>query len=294
VNDSARFIADTTSVPARLIVVDTAAFGRLLADTPLPGLPATASLASGDDTVPALVRTADGSLSPGTRFRLPLVSNKAISLAAVGQAPALGNGDDVVVIDAAAATAAGLTFDPDTVWATGPGAAQAMQTAGADGRITVRSEVLDERRQAPLTSALARLSLLTASILLALGLLGFVLGAAASAPQRWETLARLRTLGLRPRDARRIATGELMVAPVFAALLAPTFSALLAWIALGPLALRLLTRQASDPATVTPWWPIEVATIVTLLLTLAAIVTAEAATRRRRGLGETLRVGDPR
>ncbi|GID27748.1 hypothetical protein Abr02nite_27310 [Paractinoplanes brasiliensis] len=291
VSESARFIADNTAVPARLIVVDTQAFRQLLADTPLPPLPAT-SLTGGDGRVPALVRTADGSLSPGVDFRLPIVTNQAVELTAVGTAPVLGVGDDVVVVDTSAATAAGLPAEPNTIWATGPGAANALKAAASGGRVVARTDLLKERRTAPLTSSLAALSLLTAAILLVLGLLGYALAAAASAPGRWETLARLRTLGLRPRDTHRVAAGELLPPAVVAALCAPLLGALLAWSALGPLALRLLTAQATDPAVVTPWWQLTAATVAALLLTLIAIITAEVVTRRRRRLSETLRVGD--
>ncbi|MDY7083800.1 MAG: FtsX-like permease family protein [Actinomycetota bacterium] len=291
VSESARFIADNTAVPARLIVVDTEAFRQLLADTPLPSLPA-ASLTGGAGRVPALVRTADGSLSPGVDFRLPIVTNQAVELTAVGTAPILGLGDDVVVVDTSAATAAELPAEPNTIWATGPGAADALKAAASGGRVVARTDLLEERRTAPLTSGLAALSLLTAAILLVLGLLGYALAAAASAPGRWETLARLRTLGLRPRDTHRVAAGELMPPAVIAALCAPLLGALLAWSALGPLALRLLTEQATDPAVVTPWWQLTAATVAALLLTLTAIITAEVVTRRRRRLSETLRVGD--
>ncbi|MBL7257596.1 FtsX-like permease family protein [Paractinoplanes lichenicola] len=287
VTENAQFIADNTAVPARLIVVDTAAFRELLADTPLPGLPALPTATDGGP-VPALVRTGDGSLSPGVRFSLPVVTNQAIALTAAGTAPALGSGDDVVVIDAGAA---GPEYEPNTIWATGPGAADALRKAAPGDRVTVRADLLHDRRTAPLTEGLSRLCLLTAGILLALGLLGFALAAAASAPQRWETLARLRTLGLRPRDTRRVAVGELLPPVVVAALCAPPLGALLGWLTLGPLALRLLTAQATDPVTVTPWWTITVVTVVALAVALPAIVAVEASSRRRRRLSEVLRVG---
>ncbi|MBM2620598.1 ABC transporter permease [Actinoplanes sp. LDG1-06] len=287
VTENARFIGDDTTVTARLIVVDTAAFRALLADTPLPGLPPIPS--GSGDLVPALVRTGDGSLTPGMAFRLPRPAYKAINMTAAGAAPALGAGDDVVVVDAAAATAAGMVFEPNTVWATGPGAAQAARSSGA--QVTARTDLLAERREAPLSSGLLRLSLVAAAILLVLGLLGFALAATASAPQRWETLARLRTLGLRRRDTRRVAVGELLPAAVLAALCGPALGALLGWLTLGPLALRRLTGQAVDPATVTPWWTIEAVTVVALAVTVVTVVAAESAVRRRRRLSEILRVG---
>ncbi|GAB2570090.1 hypothetical protein Aab01nite_06560 [Paractinoplanes abujensis] len=287
INDNANFIADNTTVPARLVIVDTAAFRQLLADTPLPGLPPLGPGATAG-TVPALVRTADGSLTPGVRFSLPVVTNSAIALTAVGTAPALGAGDDVVVVDAGAP---GLDYEPNTVWATGPGAAEALRQAATGGRVVLRTDLLQERRTAPLTAGLAHLCLLASGILLVLGLLGFALAAAASAPLRWETLARLRTLGLRPRDTRLVAVGELLPPVVVAALVAPALGALLGWLTLGPLALRRLTAQATDPSPVTPWWPIVAVTVVALLVTLLAIVTVEASTRRRRRLSDVLRVG---
>jgi len=121
-------------------------------------------------------------------------------------------------------------------------------------------------------------------------LLGFALGAAASAPERWETLARLRTLGLRPRDAHRVAGGELLPPVLVAAVLGPLLGVLLVEFCFGPLALRLLTGQSEDPATVVPWWVLALTPVV-LLLGLVAVVAAEAVVRRRLRLADVLRVG---
>jgi putative ABC transport system permease protein len=127
--------------------------------------------------------------------------------------------------------------------------------------------------------------------LLILGLLGFALGAAASAPERWETLARLRTLGLRPRDARRVAAAELLPPVLLAAVGGPLLAVLLVRLTVGPLALQVLTGQTAVPRTIIPWWGIGLAAVV-LLAVLAAVVTAEAALRRRRRLGDVLRAGN--
>ncbi|MCO8275151.1 ABC transporter permease [Actinoplanes sp. TRM 88003] len=289
--DSERFIADNTSIVARLVVVDTAALRQLRAGTPLAGLPDPGGLTTAvDGTVPALVRTSDDSLRPGTSFRLPLRTNTFTPMTAVGPAPAIGSGDDVVVVDRAAAAAAGLESAPNTVWATGPGAAAAIRATGADGRLTTRAEVLDERRTAPLTAGLVRLQLVAAGTLLALGLLGFALAAAAGAPQRWETLARLRTLGLRPRDAHRVAAGELLPVALVAAVSGPLLGALLSWLTVGPLALNVLTGQVAVPVTVVPWWTVEVVAVVALTVVLAAVVATESAVRKKRRLGDVLRV----
>ena len=157
--------------------------------------------------------------------------------------------------------------------------------------MTTRADALADRRTAPLTAGLLKLYRVAAAALLTLGLLGLALAAAASAPQRWETLARLRTLGLRPRDSRRVAAAELLPTVVFAALCGPLLGSLLARLTVGPLSLRLLTAQTENPEPVTSWWITELVTVSALAVVLVAVVLAESAVRRRRRLGEVLRVG---
>jgi len=287
----ARIVTGDTSVTPTVVVVDAAAFQRMLADTPLPPAPDLAKLGKGR----ALVR---GSLRPGQSLQLFLANDdqgyaangyvtakNAIALTAVGTAPAIDGLDDVVVLDASA-----LPSTPDTIWVTGPGAAAAVTAVAAAGHPVVQEDLLRTRRNSPLTAGLMALALAAAGTLLALGLLGFALGAAASAPERWRTLARLRTLGLRPRDTRRVATGELLPPVLAAAVCGPLLGALLVGLTFGPLSLRLITGQSAAPVTVVPWWLLGVASVA-LLLTLAAVVGAEAAVRRRRGLGDVLRAG---
>ncbi|UWZ59838.1 ABC transporter permease [Dactylosporangium aurantiacum] len=294
VTDRARVIADTAVTAPRLVVVDAAAFQRLLATTPLPDVPALARLADpapGD--VPALVLSGDGSLQPGMRLQLPQPGGApAIRLTAVGAAPAIGDATDVVVVDRAGLAAAGLPTVPNTVWVTGPGTAAAVAAAGDGGaNVVLRADVERARRAAPLTAGLLRLARTAAATLLVLGLLGLALGAAAGAPQRWQTITRLRTLGLRPRDARWIAAGELLPAVLLAAVGGPLLGALLARLTLGPLQLRLLTRQTVDPAVALPWGWLALLGGV-LLAAVAVVVPVEAALRRRRQLGEVLRAGE--
>ncbi|GAB3837969.1 hypothetical protein GCM10027610_040990 [Dactylosporangium cerinum] len=293
VTDRARVIADTVITAPRLVVVDTAAFRRLLAATPLPDVPALDRLADpapGD--VPALVLSGDGTLQPGMHLQLPQPDGApAIRLTAVGTAPAIGDATDVVVVDTAGLAAAGLPTVPNTVWVTGVGTARAVATAGdATANVVLRADVERTRRAAPLTAGLLRLARTAAATLLALGLLGLALGA-AGAPQRWQTLTRLRTLGLRPRDARWIAAGELLPAVLLAAVGGPLLGAALARLTLGPLEMRLLTRQAVDPALALPWGWLALLGAA-LLAAVAVVVPAEAALRRRRQLGEVLRAGE--
>ncbi|WP_433317261.1 FtsX-like permease family protein [Micromonospora sp. CA-269861] len=293
VTDSARVSTESTLLTPRLVIVDAAAFQRLLATTPLPDAPALARLtapgAGGD--VPALVRSSNGDLRTGTRLQLPRDNAPAIRLVAVGTAPPVGGTDDVVIVDAAALADAGLPAVPNTVWVTGPGAERAVSNTGVAADVVLRADVLRAQRVAPLTAGLLRLAWTAAAVLLALGLLGLTLSAAAGASERWQTLTRLRTLGLRPRDARWVAAGELLPPVVVAAVWSPLLGALLARLTLGPLDLRLLTGQAVDPAAVLPWWLLGLVSVA-LLATAATVVPVESALRRRDRLSEVLRAGE--
>ncbi|MEU4528448.1 ABC transporter permease [Micromonospora ureilytica] len=294
VTDSARVFSESTLLTPRLVIVDTAAFQRLLATTPLPDAPALARLAApgpGAGDVPALVRSSDGELRTGTRLQLPRDDAPAIRLAAVGTAPSVDGATDVVIVDAAALADAGLPAVPNTVWVTGPGAARAVANTGVAADVVLRADVLRAQRVAPLTAGLLRLAWTAAAVLLALGLLGLTLAAAAGASQRWQTLTRLRTLGLRPRDVRWVAAGELLPPVVVAAVCGPLLGALLARLTLGPLDLRLLTGQAADPTAVLPWWLLGLVSVA-LLAVAATVVPVESALRRRDRLSEVLRAGE--
>ncbi|GAB7038866.1 MULTISPECIES: ABC transporter permease [Catenuloplanes] len=292
--DGVRVVADGQAVTVRLVAVDPAAFRRLLADTPIAGAGALDRLAAAPPSpaapVPVLVRSADGVLGVGVRVDLLREAQSALPLTAVGTAPAVGDVPDLVVADAAALTAAGLTVAPNTVWVTGTGAADAVRDAGLTGTTVLRAEVLDARRAAPLTAGLLLLARAAAVTLLAFALLGLFLGAAADAPERWRTLSRLRTLGLRPRDTRWVAAGELLPPALTAAIAGPPLGLGLAWLTRDALALRLLTGQAADPVLTPPWW--QIALVAAILLAAAALVApVEAAVRRHRNLAETLRIG---
>lgn len=291
VTTSIRIVADNTAVTPSLVIVDAGAYQRLLAATPLPDAPALSQLkAAGKGATPALVLSSDGSLRPGMSLRMLRDGEKEIPLVAVGTAPAVDNAPDVVVLDTAAAAAAGLPTVPTTMWVTGPGAARAVAAVPTSGHAVVRADVLEDRRGAPLVAGLVKLNWAAAATLLALGLLGFALGAAASTPERWETLARLRTLGLRPRDARRVAAAELLPPVLVGGLAAPFLGLLLVRLTFGSLSLGALTSQLADPGIVVPWWALGLA-IVALLATLAVVVAAETSARRRQRLGDVLRAG---
>ncbi|MEU4474358.1 FtsX-like permease family protein [Micromonospora sp. NPDC023888] len=294
VTDSARVLTESTPLTPRLVIVDADAFERLLATTPLPDAPELTRLTApgpGPGDVPALVRSSDGVLPAGTRLQLTRDDAPAIHLTAVGTAPSVGGAGDVVIVDAAALADAGLPAVPNTVWVTGSGAARAVSNSGVAADVVLRADALRTQRAAPLTTGLLRLAWTAAAVLLALGLLGLTLAAAAGASERWQTLTRLRTLGLRPRDARWVAAGELLPPVVVTAVCGPLLGALLARSLLGPLDLRLLTGQAADPGAVLPWWLLGLVSVA-LLAAAAAVVPVESALRRRDRLGEVLRAGD--
>jgi len=119
--------------------------------------------------------------------------------------------------------------------------------------------------------------------------LGLTLGAATGARDRGETLARLRTLGLRRRESWQVVLGELLPATLLATLGGLAVGVLLARLAIGPLALRLVTGQPEDPALVIPWWTLVPA--VALVASTGVVVAVETSLRRRERLGLVLRAG---
>jgi putative ABC transport system permease protein len=296
VADTVPVVADSTTY-ARLVVVDPAMFRQLLAGTPLPDAPQLSRLEApgGAGTtggrVPALVRSSDPALRQAKELSVRW-NDTLIGLTPVGPAPAVGDGEgDVVVVDATAFAAAGAVAEPNTVWAVGPRAAQALTAAAGGGDVvTLRQDVLTARREAPLAAGLLQLANASTGVLLLLGLLGVALGAAASAPGRGETLARLRTLGLRPGEARQVAAGELLPPVVVGAVGGLAIGVLLAHASLGLLGLRLLTGQVTEPVLVVPW--VTVVPVVLLLVAVAVVVEVESSLSRRERLGQVLRAGN--
>ncbi|WP_049559641.1 FtsX-like permease family protein [Nonomuraea sp. SBT364] len=187
----------------------------------------------------------------------------------------------LAVFGAARAAATSARVLPPLVLVTSVAMASYALTLGAAvGHVTV---------DGPLSSGLLRLAWVSAVTLPILGLLGLALGAAAGAPERWQTLTRLRTLGLRPREARWVAAGELLPPVVVAAVAGPLLGVLLTRLTFGSLALRLLT--GADPAPALPWWGLGLVAAV-FLVAVAVVVSVEPALRRRRRLSEVIRAGD--
>lgn len=272
----------------RLVVVDAGAYTRLLAATPLTAPAQLRLLAGPAAPLPALLRSSQPGLVESSTLRLD-VGGREAPLRIVGEAPAVGGaGDDVLLVDAARAAAAGLDVTPNTVWAVGPGATAALASSGA--AVTTRAAVRAERVGEPIPAALRRLVAVSTVVLVALGVLGVALGAATSAPARGETLARLRTLGLRRAAARWLVLGELLPATLTAALGGLVVGTVVAGLATAPLALRLVTGGSSDPPLVVPWWIVVPALLV--VASLLGVAAVETSVRRRERLGLVLRAGN--
>jgi putative ABC transport system permease protein len=147
-----------------------------------------------------------------------------------------------------------------------------------------------ERRAAgPLATGLRDLATVSAVVLLAFAVLGVVLGASASAPARGQTLARLRTLGLRPRETRQVAVGELLPPVLAGAAGGIAVGVVLAYASVGLLDLRRLTGERTDPALVLP--PLILVPIALLAAVVALVVALESDRGRRERLGLILRAG---
>ncbi|WP_028050575.1 FtsX-like permease family protein [Cellulomonas sp. URHD0024] len=312
-------VHDVTTV--RVLAVDPEPYGRLLARTPFGSAPSLAVLAHA--SAEATTRTTAGRLPAlvpdqllGTRPSLTW-GNVTVDLDPVGPVPALPAqqpdgtpaGPTVVVdraalaavVTAVAAARADETgSEPadaeqevvglDTVWAVGP---QASAVAGATapavgGAVLSRAQWLADRRSDPLAGGLLALVALVAAMCAAYATIVVVLAAAASAPGRATALASARVLGLRGRDAARVAAGELLPTTLVAGLGGVLLGVMLVGVLVAPLALRLVTGQATDPGVVLPWWA--VVPIALLGLTVLAVVAVESSTRRRERLGQVLRV----
>ncbi len=223
VADGALASSQSTGASVRLVVVDARAYERLLAASDLPDAPQLARLTAtgGEDApVPALLLGGPPGLENGLQVRLG--DDDEVALDVVGEAPRVdATTDPVVVVDATAFAAAGAVAYPDTIWAVGPGADEALRSAAekdlADS-VTTYDAVLSRLRDAPLPAALIHLALAASLLLALLAGLGVVLGAAVDAPARATGLGRLRSLGLADRGLRRVLAGELL-APVLASVL---------------------------------------------------------------------------
>lgn len=310
VDDAVQLFLGSSDHRVRLVALDAAAFERLLAATPLEDAPQLDRLTrqGPGDAVPVLLGSG---LSPGSTGGTTgaadlslLWDREPVRLTDVGIAPALAglqdrSGDDdpdalVVVVDREAlAAAVDDDVDPDTLWVAGPGADDAVRgtPALAPELTTSRAAWIEARRGDPLTAGLLLVVGGSVLALLALAVGAAVLGASASAAARATTLATLRVLGLGARDVGRVAVGELLPSVAAAGVVGTGLGILAASWTAGPLTLRILTGQATDPALAVPWWVS--GPLLAVVVTVGGVVAVESSARRRHRLGQVMRVGGP-
>ena len=280
----------TSAAVVRLVVVDSDAYARLLSHTPYAA-PQLRRLHRGDTVaVPALV---GGGLS-GRRTLTISWQDTEVPLRVVGSAPKITNGSTpVVVVDAAAFTATGPPAPPGTIWATGPGAAAALDAvrgeAGSVAPVVDRRDVLAHQRAAPLGRGLRELVLVAGGLLSLLVVLGVLLGAALGATTRLASLSRLRTLGLFRAEARLVLAGHLLPPVLLAAVTGAVLGAACAIGLLPMLDLGLLIGPTKVTPVAVPWWT---AALIALLAILpAALVVGAESSRRRPPLSDLQRAG---
>ncbi|WP_028642666.1 FtsX-like permease family protein [Nocardioides sp. URHA0020] len=297
VADGTLVSAVSTGASVRLVVVDARAYERLLAASDLPDAPQLERLAAAGGEgapVPALLLGGPSGLEDGLQVRWG--DRVSVPLDVVGEAPRVDAATDpVVVVDAAAFAAAGAVADPDTIWAVGPGAPQALRSAAEvdpSDAVTTYDDVLTRLRAAPLPAALVHLAVTASLLLLLLAGLGVVLGAAVDAPARATALGRLRSLGLGERELRRVLAGELLVPVLAGVVVGVVVGVATAWSTFGLLGLEQVTGQSEQPQLVVPLWTGLTALAPPLV---ALVVAARQSSRiRRTDLARLLRSGDVR
>ncbi|MCW2853411.1 MAG: putative permease [Nocardioides sp.] len=155
-------------------------------------------------------------------------------------------------------------------------AATEQEAAGSSGSVVRYAAELDSRREAPLPEGLVRLAVAASTLLLLLAVLGVVLATLTEAPARSASFGRLRALGLRDGDLRRVLAGELLARVALAALAGLALGVSAAHAVVGSLSLEQITGQTGTPALAVPW---------RTALVVAALVAAALLWPRWSGAG---------
>ncbi|GAX50659.1 hypothetical protein [Streptomyces olivochromogenes] len=195
-----------------LIGVEPALYARLARQTGLGAFPAdvlkpkgTKGAGTGD--------VLNAVASPGLAERLgraprritSLAGDITVRIAAVRSRTPAAPGADFLLVDAA-----GLTHsDPTTLLATGaavdaPALRTAVRGAGKGLTVTLRGEERAALSDAPLQAGAERIYTTAALAGAGYAVLALLLSLLQSAPERAALLARLRTMGLTPRQSRRL------------------------------------------------------------------------------------------
>jgi putative ABC transport system permease protein len=235
--------------------------------------------------------TAQDSLIFVAQTYVPIKPVATASVAVAGWLPG-----DTVFVDRE--TLAAMKDSPvagaNALWAVGPGAAAAVESAAtADQSVTSRVAWIAEQRSSGLLDDLLVLLWLAVIAVGALAAIALIETIVSGARERGRTLSFIRTLGFTVRQGRMLTFGEL-VPLVLTGIVAGTLAGVGIVALLGPaLGLIVTTGGVTDPALrFDPPFAVAVAACAVGLLVLAVIV--ETAARRRDRLAEVLRVGDTR
>ncbi|MFF1599962.1 ABC transporter permease [Streptomyces mirabilis] len=195
-----------------LIGVEPASYARLARQTGLGAFPADVLNPKGTKGA-GTGRVLNAVASPGLAERLgraprritSLAGDITVRIAAVRSRTPAAPGADFLLVDAA-----GLTHsEPTTLLATGaaldaPALRTAMRGAGKGLTVTSRGEERAALADAPLQAGAERIYTTAALAGAGYAVLALLLSLLQSAPERAALLARLRTMGLTPRQGRRL------------------------------------------------------------------------------------------
>ncbi|PBC99741.1 putative ABC transport system permease protein [Streptomyces sp. Ag82_O1-15] len=195
-----------------LIGVEPASYARLARQTGLGAFPADVLNPKGTKGA-GTGRVLNAVASPGLAERLgraprritSLAGDITVRIAAVRSRTPAAPGAEFLLVDAA-----GLTHsEPTTLLATGaaldaPALRTAVRGAGKGLTVTSRGEEREALSDAPLQAGAERIYTTAALAGAGYAVLALLLSLLQSAPERAALLARLRTMGLTPRQGRRL------------------------------------------------------------------------------------------
>ncbi|MGW4804507.1 hypothetical protein [Kitasatospora sp. NPDC004272] len=291
-----------------LLVVDPEQYAALARRNGQPGVPAGALAGGGADWVPALV-------TPGLAGRLgtashPLHTGRSVlsfrlaGTLPAGGAPALGTGE-ALVLPVRQASALVPSLAAANLWL-GSGELRAPQLRELLGRLdpaaapeggayAVRTGAEEVERLAadPLQRSAARVFAWSVAAAGAFAVLAVLLTLVRSGPERAAVLARLRTMGLRPRQALAVVLLESLPTALGAAG-AGGLLAVGAALLLGPAVDLSALVGLPAPGGVSPSVRAAAAWSLALAALFAATVLVEALVSGRRQIAVELRAGEDR
>ncbi|MFJ8826392.1 FtsX-like permease family protein [Streptomyces sp. NPDC102467] len=214
-----------------LAAVDPAAYARLARQTGLGAFPAgELKPTAADGTIPALVSPSMAALFAGGRLDLWMNGENVALRAATVRTTTPALSEDFLIVDAAAlARATGAPNRPTTLLLGGAAIdADALHKAAGPDR-TVRVRAVERARYVDTPLQTGATGIYVAAVTAGAGFaaLALLLALATAAPERLALLARLRTMGLTRRQARRL----LILEALPQALLAAAGGALTGWAA---------------------------------------------------------------